>query len=79
MNKTEARDQGLETGEIKWFDTDKGYGFILPDSGARDVFLHASVVDKAAIRPAEGVRVAYKAVDGAKGTRAEAVHRLEGE
>jgi cold shock protein len=51
----------MPTGTVKWFDAQKGYGFIRPEDGAGDVFVHASAVERAgmdALR--EGQRVAYE-------------------
>jgi len=48
------------TGTVKWFDATKGYGFIQPDDGSRDVFIHISAVDRAGIgHPAEGQKLSY--------------------
>lgn len=50
----------MSTGTIKWFDSAKGYGFIQPDDGSRDVFVHASTVEQAGMEPLqEGQKVAY--------------------
>ena len=51
----------MPTGTVEWFDAQKGYGFIRPEDGAGDVFVHASAVERAgmdALR--EGQRVAYE-------------------
>ena len=48
------------TGTVKWFDATKGYGFIQPDDGSKDVFVHASDVERAGMDGLrEGQRVAY--------------------
>jgi CspA family cold shock protein len=39
-----------QTGTVKWFNANKGYGFIAPDSGGKDVFVHVSAVEKAGMR-----------------------------
>jgi len=38
-----------ETGTVKWFNADRGYGFIAPDSGGRDVFVHASALERSGL------------------------------
>lgn len=43
----------MTTGTVKWFDGGKGYGFIAPDDGGRDVFIHASVLRRADIETLE--------------------------
>ena len=45
----------MATGTVKWFNATKGYGFIQPDAGGRDVFLHISAVERAGLAaPADG-------------------------
>lgn len=41
---------GQETGIVKWFDQKKGYGFITPDDGSGDLFIHISAVEKAGLK-----------------------------
>ncbi len=51
----------MPTGRVKWFDTTKGYGFIVPDDGSKDMFVHITAVQKAgytALVP--GVRVSHE-------------------
>jgi len=43
----------METGKVKWFNITKGYGFIQPDSGSKDIFVHISEVEKAGLRTLE--------------------------
>lgn len=49
------------TGTVKWFNDQKGYGFIQPDNGGNDVFVHISAVERAGLRTLkEGQKVAYE-------------------
>ena len=43
----------METGKVKWFNITKGYGFIQPESGSKDIFVHISEVEKAGLRTLE--------------------------
>jgi CspA family cold shock protein len=54
-------------GTVSWYDEDKGFGFIAPDSGAGDVFVHARSLAEGLTWLAEGDRVAYEVVSGDKG------------
>ena len=50
----------MATGTVKWFNDQKGYGFIQPDSGGKDVFVHVSALEWAGLRGlAEGQKVSY--------------------
>ena len=54
---------GKQTGKVKWFNSIKGYGFVTPDSGARDIFLHISAVERAGFSTLEeGTRIRFKIV-----------------
>jgi CspA family cold shock protein len=51
----------VATGTVKWFNDQKGYGFIQPDSGGKDVFVHVSAVERAGLRGlAEGQKISYE-------------------
>lgn len=53
----------MNTGTVKWFNTTKGYGFIQPDEGNVDVFVHISAVERAGMRQlVEGQKVSYDIV-----------------
>ena len=51
----------MATGTVKWFNTTKGYGFIQPEDGGKDVFVHISAVERAGLRGLnEGQRVSFQ-------------------
>jgi CspA family cold shock protein len=51
----------MSTGTVKWFNTQKGYGFIQPDDGSKDVFVHISAVERAGLYELrEGQKVSYE-------------------
>ena len=53
----------MPTGTVKWFNPDKGFGFIQPEDGGRDVFVHISAVQKAGLQTLnENQRVSYEVV-----------------
>lgn len=61
----------MATGTVKWFNDDKGYGFITPEDGAKDLFVHHSGIVADGFRTlAEGSRVEYEAEAGDKGPKA---------
>jgi len=61
----------MATGTVKWFNADKGYGFITPDEGDKDLFVHFSAIQGSGYRTlAEGAKVEYELGEGAKGPQA---------
>ena len=61
----------MAIGTVKFFNADKGFGFIAPEGGGKDVFVHASAVEAAGMRSlAEGQRVSFDTQPDAKGSKA---------
>lgn len=58
----------MTTGAVKWFNADKGYGFIQPDDGGKDVFVHISAVERAGLRTLrDGQKVKFEVQTGRNG------------
>ncbi len=65
------------TGKVKWFNDAKGYGFITPENGEKDCFVHHSAIQGDGFRSLiEGERVEFDIVDGQKGPAAENVVKI---
>ena len=64
-------------GTVKWFNDDKGFGFITPNDGGKDCFVHHSAIQAQGFKTlAEGARVEFDVVQGAKGPAAENVTQI---
>lgn len=64
----------MATGTVKWFNESKGFGFIAPDDGGSDVFVHFSAINGSGFRTlAEGQKVTYEVEQGPKGLQATSV------
>jgi CspA family cold shock protein len=67
----------MATGVVKWFNAEKGYGFVTPDGGGKDVFVHHSAIQGKGFKSLEeGQRVAFEISQGQKGPQAGSVRVL---
>jgi CspA family cold shock protein len=61
----------MASGTVKWFNTTKGYGFIKPDDGGKDVFVHVTALESSGIKSlAEGQRVNFQVISDRRGEKA---------
>lgn len=69
----------MTTGVVKWFNSEKGYGFITPDDGSDDVFAHYSNIQSNGFRSLEeGDRVEFEITKGPKGLQASDIGKIQG-
>jgi CspA family cold shock protein len=67
------KDIPMATGTVKWFNGEKGYGFIQPDSGSKDVFVHISALEQAGMRSLnEGQKISYEEIPDRKSGKVSA-------
>jgi CspA family cold shock protein len=68
----------MATGTVKWFNATKGYGFITPDDGGKDVFVHVTAVERAGMQSlVEGQRVSFQVVPDRRGLKAVDLARAD--
>jgi CspA family cold shock protein len=75
--KRKAGSRDMAQGTVKWFSDEKGYGFISPEEGGEDLFVHHTGIAGNGFKSLqEGDKVSYEATQGKKGMQAEDVSRL---
>jgi CspA family cold shock protein len=75
--RKERRASVMPQGTVKWFNGEKGYGFIRPDDGGEDLFVHYSGIEGSGFRSLEeGDKVSYEVTQGKKGPQAQNVSKV---
>ena len=68
----------MPTGTVKWFNQAKGYGFIVPDEGGQDVFVHVSAIEQAGLSSlTDGQKISYKVVSNPRGEKVVDLQKLD--
>lgn len=66
--KDNGKGKSMPTGTVKWFNTTKGYGFIAPEDGGKDVFVHISAVERSGLTGlADDQKVSFEMIEGRDG------------
>ena len=74
--QSRRQERSMATGTVKWFNDAKGFGFITPDGGGKDVFVHHTAIQGEGFRSlAEGQKVEYDVTEGPKGPQAANVRK----
>jgi CspA family cold shock protein len=70
--------QDMATGSVKWFNDSKGFGFITPEQGGKDLFAHFSAIQSQGFKTlVEGQRVSFDVIEGPKGQQASNIRAAE--
>lgn len=70
---TDVKEIVMNTGTVKWFNATKGFGFIQPDNGGQDVFVHISAVERAGLRSlADGQKISFEVVQDKRSGKSSA-------
>src|ERR1700693_2832294 len=78
MDRHGPRPSQTMEGAVKWFEPEKGYGFISPDGGGKDVFIHITALRRSGVNALDpGQRVRVEVVDGKKGLEADRITVIE--